>query len=203
MMTSAPDPSVLLDHRGAPRPRMETSLDYEHARLGLAFHEAGHAVLSMAYGFHVLASQVIAWEPEPGRYTVTGNTSFQVQGQIPVWRFAAQAAAGQAAQVRYLMAYGLWTPDRAAACAADHDREHAIDVLDGLGVRLGRDHVPVGGKSWAMVRGVASRKIGYLWREIRTVAHAMAEHDKLTGDEIAALTGLTNPAIDSLTGGAA
>ncbi|MCF3171647.1 hypothetical protein IPZ64_32920, partial [Streptomyces violaceoruber] len=44
------------------------------------------------------------------------------------------------------------------------------------------------------------RRICHLWREIRTVAHAMNENTVLTGGEIAAMTGLTNPA---LTGGVA
>ncbi|MFJ4523880.1 hypothetical protein ACIP4Y_23475 [Streptomyces sp. NPDC088810] len=47
---------------------------------------------------------------------------------------------------------------------------------------------------------MARRKVSQLWHEIRTVAHAMDENTVLTGDEIAALTGLTNP---PLSGGAA
>ena len=65
-------------------------------------------------------------------------------------------------------------------------------MLAQFGYRLGRDHVPAGGKSWGMVRGMARRKVAHLWREIRTVAHAMDENTVLTGDEIAELTGLTN-----------
>ncbi|MBT2490407.1 hypothetical protein J7E96_18155 [Streptomyces sp. ISL-96] len=191
MMATAPAPELLLDHRGNLRPRYEMALSYEQARLGMAFHEAGHAVLSMAYGMHVLTSEVIAWSPEIDRWSLTGNTAFEVDDTNP-WRFAAQAAAGEIAHVQYLMTCGLWTPERAYACTADHDREQAIDVLAQFGYRLGRDCVPQDGKSWGMVRGMARRKVGLLWREIRTVAHAMNEHTKLTGDEIAALTGLVN-----------
>ncbi|WP_055620610.1 hypothetical protein [Streptomyces sp. JHA19] len=199
MRATAPAPEELADHTGAPRPRFNMPLDYEQARLGIAFHEAGHAVLSMAYGMHVITSEVIAWEPEPGKWAVTGNTAHQAQ-DTPPWRYAAQCAAGEIAQVQYLMAYGLWTPERAAACAAAHDRELAIDVLAQFGYRLGRCIVPEGGKSWGMVRGMARRNVGHLWREIRTVAHAMHEHTVLTGDEIADLTGLVNPRFE---GGAA
>ncbi|MFI9747993.1 hypothetical protein [Streptomyces sp. NPDC052494] len=190
-LAAAPGPEVLLDHRGRPRPSFDTSLDYDATRLGLAFHEAGHAVLSMAYGYHVVSSEVIAWQPEPGRIRVTGSTVFQTESFRP-WQFAAQAAAGSVAQVLYLMAYGLWTPERAAACEADHDREHATDLLASYGHLLGRNHVPAGGKSWGQVRGMALRKVGHLWREIRTVAHAMNENTKLTGEQVAAMTGLTN-----------
>ncbi|KOG20007.1 MULTISPECIES: hypothetical protein [Streptomyces] len=191
-MATAPTSDLLLDHRGNTRPTFEMPLDYEQARLGLAFHEAGHAVLAMTYGVHVVSSEVVAWFPEPDRYTVSGLTTFDVDC-VDAWHYAAQCAAGEIAQVQYLMAYGLWTPERALACAADHDRERAVDVLAQFGYLLGRDHVPAGGKSWGMVRGMARFKVGRLWREIRTVAHAMDENTKLTGDQIAAMTGLTNP----------
>lgn len=190
MMTTAPAPEVLADHRGSPRPVFQMPLSYEAARLGMAFHEAGHAVLAMAYGVHVVRSEVIAWTEGTG-WKLTGNTAYEARDTLP-WHFAAQCAAGQVAQVQYLLAYGLWTPERAAACAADHDRELAIDVLAQFGYRLARDHVPADGKSWGMVRGMARRKVAHLWREIRTVAHAMDANTVLTGDEIADLTGLTN-----------
>jgi hypothetical protein len=189
--SNAPGPETLLDHKGRPRPSFDTGLDYAATRLGLAFHEAGHAVLCMAYGYHVVSSEVIAWQPKPGLIRVTGSTVFQTETFLP-WQFAAQAAAGSVAQARYLLAYGLWTPERAAACVADHDREHVTDLLASYGHHLGRNSVPADGKSWAQVRGMALRKVGHLWREIRTVAHAMNENDKLTGEQIAAMTGLTN-----------
>ncbi len=193
MRAAAPALEELLDHRGRLRARTASGLTHEQAHLGMAFHEAGHAVLAMAYGMHVLNAEVIAWISAPGQSTVTGRTSFEARLEdIHPWRFAAQAAAGQVAQVHYLMAYGLWTPQRAVHCAADHDREQAIDVLAAYGRRLGRYHVPEGGKSWGMVRGMARRRVARLWREIRTVAHAMDERSLLTGDEIAALTGMTN-----------
>ncbi|MEU9185937.1 hypothetical protein AB0D14_15560 [Streptomyces sp. NPDC048484] len=192
MRAMAPAPEVLADHTGKPRPVVAMpGLTYEQTRLGVAFHEAGHAVLSLAYGMRVITSEVIAWTDDTGRVTVTGNTAWQAQN-TPPWHFAAQAAAGEIAHVTYLMVSGLWTPERAAAGAAVHDREHAIEVLAQAGYRLGRRHVPEGGKSWGMVRGMARRKAGHLWGEIRTVAHAMDARTVLTGDEIAALTGLVN-----------
>ncbi|MDT0422198.1 hypothetical protein [Streptomyces evansiae] len=189
--TTAPTPAQLADHRGRPRPLIEVPLAYEEARLGLAFHEAGHAVLALAYGMRVHTSEVIAWAPEPGRWGVTGSTRSESSVMSP-WQFAAMCAAGQIAQVGYLLAYGLWTPERALACAAEHDRAMAVDALAGFGIPLGVNSVPEGGKSWGMVRGMARRKVGHLWGEIRTVALAMNERTKLTGDEIADLTGLPN-----------
>lgn len=192
MTTTTPAPEMLTDHTGQPRPFVNMPLTYEQARLGMAFHEAGHAVLSMAYGMHIVKSEVIAWEPEPNVWALTGDTEHEAHN-TPAWHYASECAAGEIAHVQYLMVYGLWTPERAAACAAAHDRELAIDVLAQFGYRLGRCSVPEGGKSWGMVRGMARRKVGHLWREIRTVAHAMDEATVLTGDEIAALTGMVNP----------
>ncbi|MHC0432022.1 hypothetical protein ACX6XY_17815 [Streptomyces sp. O3] len=191
MRAPAPASGFLADHRGKPKPVFGMPLPVELARLGLAFHEAGHAVLCLAYGRHVATSEVVVWETEDG-WAMVGNTAHQ-SPSTPPWQYAAMCAAGEIAHVQYLMAYGLWTPQRAYACTADHDREQAIDMLAESGYRLGRDRVPAGGKSWGMVRGMARRKVGYLWREIRTVAHAMDERTVLTGDEIAALTGLPNP----------
>lgn len=174
-------------------------LSYEQTRLGIAFHEAGHAVLALAYGMRVITSEVIAWEPEPGQFAVTGRTRNEAAG-TPPWRYAAQLAAGEIAHVTYLMTYKLWTPERAAACQSDHDRDNAIDVLAQFGYTLRAHTVPEDGKSWGMVRGMARRKVTHLWREIRTVALAMDEHTVLSGDDIAALTGMVNP---SFGGGAA
>ncbi|MGY0025119.1 hypothetical protein ACVHNB_39935 [Streptomyces sp. YJ-C3] len=197
MMATAPAPEVLKDHKGRPRPFRDMPLSYAQARLGMAFHEAGHAVLAMAYGMTVHSVEVIAWEPAKGHWAVTGNTTWQ-ENNTPPWHFAAMCAGGQVAHVDYLMAYGLWTPERALACAADHDREQAIDTLTAHGVTVARDHVPDGGKSWPMVRGMARRKVAHLWREIRTVAHAMDENTKLTGDAIAALTGLRHHVVEGV-----
>lgn len=199
MTTMTPAAAQLPDHTGKPRVCFKVSLSYEQTRLGMAFHEAGHAVLSLAYGIRVTDAEVIDWQPEGGGWGVTGRTGHHVQN-TSAWHFAAQCAAGSLAQVEYLLRYGLWTPERAAACIAEHDRELAVHTLAAHGIPLGRHHVPEGGKSWGMVRGMARRKVTHLWREIRTVAHALNERGSLTGDEIAALTGLTNPAI---SGGAA
>ncbi|MFF5010083.1 hypothetical protein ACFY3G_45635 [Streptomyces phaeochromogenes] len=190
MTTTTLPAKGLTDHAGRAKPSFEMPLSYEAARLGMAFHEAGHAVLALAYGVHVVTSEVIAWTTEDG-WRLTGNTAFEARDTDP-WHFAAQCAAGEIAHVQYLMTYGLWTPERALACTSDHDRDQAVDVLADFGYRLGRAHVPEGGKSWQMVRGMARRKVSHLWWEIRAVALAMTERTVLTGDEIADLTGLAN-----------
>lgn len=202
LTTATPDRDLLVDHLGRPRVAVPTSLTHDQSLLGTAFHEAGHAVLALAQGLHLVSSEVVAWLSGPGQSTVTGRTSFSAARieDIHPWRFAAQAAAGSLAEVRYLMDHGLWTPERAAACPGTHDRDQAVDVLASMGYRLGVDHVPPGGKSWGQVRGMAWRRINRLWPQIRTVAHAMYETPFLTGEQIAAMTGLTNA---PMAGGAA
>ncbi|MFJ7590770.1 hypothetical protein ACIQZO_25985 [Streptomyces sp. NPDC097617] len=190
MRNQAPEQEELLDHKGNPRAVVEMALSYGQSRLNTAFHEAGHAVLSMACGMHIVKSEVIAWE-RPGGWSVTGRTDHEAHDVDP-WEFAAECAAGELASLHFLRVEGLWTPERAAACAADHDRELAIDVLAANGYHLGRDHTPEGGKSWAAVQAMAVARMHRLWDEITTVAKAMDERDALTGAEIADLTGLTN-----------
>ncbi|MFD7918886.1 hypothetical protein ACFV3R_06650 [Streptomyces sp. NPDC059740] len=191
MRTDTPSPEYLADHTGRPRAVLRMPLAYEQARMGLAFHEAGHTVLLMSYGMHVLHSEVTAWT-EGDDWFVTGNTQWGVPdgAEVSPWHIAAQAAAGEIAHCHYLMTHGLWTPERAAACASDHDREQAVDLLASAGYRLGRDHVPDGGKSWGQAQGMARRKVVRLWPQISTVARAMTAQGRLTGAEIATLTGL-------------
>lgn len=194
-LDDAPAPEQLLDHRGRERAHYRTDLTYEQDRLGMAFHEAGHAVLAMAYGMNVHKTEVIAWLSDPHTSHVTGTTTTEVRSDCNWWQFAAYSAAGTIAQVSYLMAYGLWTPERAAGCEAQHDRDLAVDALAENGYRLGIGWVPTGGRSWAMVQGVARRKVTHLWPHIETVAHALFERSLLTGDDITALTGLVNPEV--------
>ncbi|MGQ4490371.1 hypothetical protein ACN6LM_000906 [Streptomyces sp. SAS_281] len=188
---TAPKPELLLDHRGAPKPKNESDLDCASVQLKASFHEAGHAVLAMTYGIHVVTSEIMAWTDEDV-WNITGSTELNVD-RAGAWQYAAMCAAGAVAEVQYLLIAGLWTPDRALACAALHDRELAVDVLARCGARLGRTHVPGGGRSWAQVRGMARRRVAYHWREIRLVAEAINERTLVTGEEIAAITSLTNP----------
>ncbi|WP_433340596.1 hypothetical protein [Streptomyces sp. CA-253872] len=186
--STPPSDEMLRDHRGNLRARADIGLSYGQARLGLAFHEAAHAVVGLSVGTRVLTSEVIAWSPGPGMWTVTGNTAQEWRG-APGWEFATVAAAGEQAHVEYLWRYGLWTPGRAADCAADHDRELAIDTLAEHGLSLGRDSTPPGGRSWAAIQRLARRTVKDLWPAIRTVAFAVDQHTRLTGTDITDLLG--------------
>ncbi|MEU9415358.1 hypothetical protein [Streptomyces sp. NPDC048272] len=190
MRNQAPEYEELLDHKGNPRAVVDLALSYEQTRLLTAFHEAGHAVLSMACGMHVVVSEITAWQ-QHGGWAVTGRTNAEAR-DVDAWEFAAECAAGELASLHWLRIQGLWTPKRAVACVADHDRELAIDVLSSHGCRLGRYEAPEGGKSWAAVQAMAAARMHRMWGEITAVAHAMDARNALTGAEIADLTGLTN-----------
>ncbi|MFE2550541.1 hypothetical protein [Streptomyces sp. NPDC059355] len=187
-----PEPEDLLDHTGQPRPTQGMDLAEGEIRSAMAFHEAGHAVLGIAYGMHAERVTLFTWQDPHQGTLVTGSTSWNASGIRP-WRFAAQCAAGEAAQVHFLREQGLWTPKRAAALEAVHDRELAVDVLAQWGFLLGRDHTPAGGKSWAVVQAIAARSVALLWPGITAVAHALEAHDELIGDDAARLAGLANP----------
>ncbi len=51
------------------------------------------------------------------------------KSNTPAWHYVSECAAGEIAHVRYLMVYGLWTPERAAACAGAHDRTQVAQLL--------------------------------------------------------------------------
>ncbi|MCB5177794.1 hypothetical protein [Streptomyces antimicrobicus] len=189
-----PEPEDLLDHTGQRRPTRGMELSARDLRLALAFHETGHAVLGMAYGMRVERVDLFTWQDSPSEgLFATGATTWDAHGIRP-WRFAAQCAAGEAAQGRFLRERGLWTAVNAAACESVHDRELAIDVLAEAGLLLGRSHAPAGGKSWATIQAVARRSVALLWPRIHRVAFALEQHNTLTGDEVARLAGLINPA---------
>ncbi|MYT20015.1 hypothetical protein GTW69_06890 [Streptomyces sp. SID7760] len=192
MSRLTPEPEDLLDHTGQLRPTRSMDLPEGGVRFALAFLEAGHAVLGIAYGMHADRVTLFTWHDPLRGSMVTGGTTWNASGIHP-WRFAAQCAAGEAAQVHFLRERGLWTPANAAASEAVHDRELAVDVLAEWGLRLGRDHTPAGGKSWATVQAVAARSVALLWPSITAVAHALEARDDLTGDEVARLAGLVNP----------
>ncbi|MEV5597588.1 hypothetical protein [Streptomyces sp. NPDC052496] len=183
---------VLIDHTGAPRPLFFTPQSLDDARLGMAVHEAGHAVLALLYGLRVETTEIIQWTGEDGDWFLTGQTAVNGRRICP-WDLAAYMAAGEVAHLKHLAGLG-WTREQAEAIAtADHDREDAVATLARHGFRLGRDHAPHGGRSWASIQAQALDAVDAVWEQITTVARAIAADTKLHGDTVAALVGLPNP----------
>ncbi|MFC4472017.1 hypothetical protein ACFPH6_47355 [Streptomyces xiangluensis] len=116
---------------GTKKPLLTVALPYEAARRSACYHEAGHAVVTAAYGAHIKVTGVINLPTAEGQRSLTGRTEFDGP-PIPFWRFAAQCAAGERAQVRYLKSAGLWSPDSQVLCA-NHDD---FELCGAVGVRL-------------------------------------------------------------------
>ncbi|MDG9709668.1 hypothetical protein [Streptomyces sp. DH10] len=100
---------------GTTKPLLKVELPYELARRSAAFHEAGHAVVAAAYGAHIKVTGVVDVPTGGVQWSLTGRTEFDGP-PIPFWRFAAQCAAGERAQARYLKSAGLWSADSQAVC---------------------------------------------------------------------------------------
>ncbi|MFG2029970.1 hypothetical protein [Streptomyces sp. NPDC048825] len=127
---------------------------------------------------------------------LTGRTEFDGL-PIPFWRFAAQCAAGERAQVRYLKSAGLWSPDSQALCANHDDLEFTTTWFQNAGLVLTRDEdLPDGdspGMSWAMACRIADLMLSMLWPQVEAVAASIDARGLLTGDQAAELAGATNP----------
>ena len=195
MSLSVPEPEVLQDHTGALRPRYSSPLTGDQVHRHTSFHEAGHAVVSMAFGLHLVDTQVYREEQDEDRVFFTGNTQVFVD-VVPALRFAVSLAAGDVAEQRHLREQGLLTDEIAGMRAGqDHDQAHAIATLADCGFRIAADHAPRGGMAWAEVVEVAEWVVDLLWTRISTVGEALYAHPDgvLTGDEVAALVHLPNP----------
>ncbi len=186
----------LIDHEGTPFVPLQVDFTLEDVRLGLAFHEAGHAVLCMAYGIHVITTGIVSWQIENGSWNTVGNTSWEAESVL-CRDIAAQCAAGELAHLRHLRETGRLTAETAQSAEADHDREQAIAILATAGVTLSVDDAPVGGLSWREVSAVAGRQVDALWSQISALAVELT-YRELSGDEAAAVAGMTNPPVRCL-----
>lgn len=181
---------------GTEKPLLKVELPYEITRRAAAFHEAGHAVVAAAYGAHITVTGVIDVPAEGVEWSPTGRTG--VDGPpIPFWRFAAQCAAGERAQARYLKSAGLWSADSEAACAHHDDFEYTAASFQSAGHVLTRDEdLPddaPSGMSWTTACRMADLLLSMLWPQVEAVAAGIDAHGLLTGDQAAALAGATNP----------
>jgi hypothetical protein len=185
---------------GTEKPLLKVELPYEIVRRAAAFHEAGHAVVAAAYGAHITVTGVIDVPAEGVEWSLTGRTGFDGP-PIPFWRFAAQCAAGERAQARYLKSAGLWSADSEAASAHHDDFEHTAASFQNGGHVLTRDgDMPddaPSGMSWTTACRMADLMLSMLWPQVEAVAAGIDAHGLLTGDQAAALAGATNPPLYS------
>lgn len=183
------------DHTGTPFVPVRVDLTVDDVRQGLAFHEAGHAVLCMAYGMRVITTGITTWQNESGRQSTVGMTSWTAES-VPCHDIAAQAAAGEIAHRRHLAETGALTADTERSADAAHDREHAVAILADAGVSLTEHGGPTPNEiSWQEVYAAAEKRVVHLWPQITAVATALVGRE-LTGDEAAEIAGMTNPSMD-------
>ncbi|MGW2844657.1 hypothetical protein [Streptomyces sp. NPDC001274] len=147
-----------------------------------AIHEAGHAVAGLIGGAHLHHAQIAkgpATTPEGG---VTRLCNL-ADGNA----YAIFSAAGERAVDRWLHEDGLWTPERAVAneVGAHGDRHSFLAV---------NPHVGFGDKQidYTVVHDLADNFLDQHWAAVTRVAHALVEHTRLDGDEIARIAGMSN-----------
>ncbi|MFH8736868.1 hypothetical protein [Streptomyces sp. NPDC017964] len=95
----------------------------------MAYHEAGEAVVVAAYGAHVKCTGVTNLPAAPDKWELTGRT--ELDGPpIPLWRLAAQNAAGERAQSRYMKSIGQWGEEARRMCENHDDFEFTAATFD-------------------------------------------------------------------------
>jgi hypothetical protein len=177
---------------GRPKPMRKTELTREQSRMDIAVHEAAHAVVGMAFGMSLEYSGVLE-QVDGDIWSMTGRTRWG-NCSVPCLRYAVSCAAGLRAEVRHLTERGL--PAVEALGGTSDDREVAFADLADSNFPLREIGAPGHAMTWPEVEDAADHAIGLLWQQINTVAAAMyaAPDGLLTGDQVAALTLLPNPA---------
>ncbi|MEU2873488.1 hypothetical protein ABZ769_30525 [Streptomyces olivoreticuli] len=181
-------------------------LDFPDATLRrfIAVHEAGHAVLDMAFGIPVAEIHLCEdLGKTPGtRSDELPNAAAWVknggQWSVSYMRYAAMCAAGERAQDRWLRENGLWNRERAWACerGASSDREQIEQQLRACCRKeLHFNPSPAPGVQYRTVQAVADSALSHLWDRALRLAAAVDEHGHLTGRQAARYADLTYVAI--------
>ncbi|MEV4871619.1 hypothetical protein [Streptomyces syringium] len=166
-------------------------------RRAIAVHEAGHAVLCMAFGIPVVE---IHLREDLGRTPGEGGAAWVKNGgtwSVSYMRYAAMCAAGERAQDRWMRETGLWTPQRAWAAerAAGDDRANLAETLRtacGMDLHFGANRP---GVQYGTIQAVADSALSHLWDRALRLAEAIDDHGHLTGHEAARHAELTHVAV--------
>ncbi|SEM79093.1 hypothetical protein [Streptacidiphilus jiangxiensis] len=170
------------------------------ARAASAHHEAGHAVLALALGVHIPAVSIgtEAGLSACGHQRGFGGANEGVRDQLVHARLGSALvvlAAGVRAELMWLRENGVDLPaTRAWAVEVGGlgDQVIADWLLSLYGHRLehGTGHDLY---DYWQHEAVADAALAAAWGKVGVVAAALLERDRITGDEAAALIGLTNP----------
>ncbi|MEU2403458.1 hypothetical protein ABZ609_03900 [Streptomyces rubiginosohelvolus] len=162
----------------------------EEQALNSSVHESGHAVLYMAAGHRINS---ITLDPADGlQREAQASIDYEPGATGPWLDFVLKDAAGERAETRWLHETGRWTPGRAwvAERHAWHDRKHADEVVrtcHGRELTFNGDHGDWGDYAWIMDR--ADEALDPVWEQVLALAHYVAEHRRVTGEEAARITG--------------
>ncbi|GAX57296.1 hypothetical protein [Streptomyces olivochromogenes] len=155
----------------------ETQLDYLRA-----IHESGHAITVLTARAHLHSAEIVHGEAT----TEVGGITYACH-LADGHAYAIYSAAGERAADRWLHEAGLWSPTRAVAneVAAHSDRASFLAI---------NPHVGFGDKDvhYQHIHDLADQALNTHWAAVTAVASALHQHHHLTGDAIAALTGLPN-----------
>jgi hypothetical protein len=157
-----------------------------------AVHEAAHAVAALAAGGFVHH----AWIRRTADLRATAGMVIEghrVGGNVAACSvsdgrdFVVLLGAGERAEDRWLHEAGLWTPELAVGVefGAYSDRRAILGWNPGLGFEGGYN-------DFLIVHQLADELVNEHWDRITAVGAVLAQRLRLTGDEIADLTGLPN-----------
>ena len=145
----------------------------------ISVHEAAHAVMHLVRGTEV-------------KYVFIGKDDGHVRYVIDSQPFRNEAAAaGERAEGRWLHESGLWNEDRAwiAERVAWMDRRD-IEEFNGGKLTFGTD--PYSPTDLIQIHAATDVLLDHSWDRVMKLAAHLTENPYVTGDEAAAVTGLTN-----------
>lgn len=183
-----------LDRRGQRRITVSWEDQSRHeVRLGCAFHEAGHAVLGLQFGFPL--REVYSGEAQPapgGPSAFTGGTVWDAYN-APWQDYVMVCAAGSRAHALYMQDAGLWRPEYADLVTAPHDVQDAVDGAATCGVTIttdgtvpdGDDRVP-----WHEIEAEADKELRAAWSTVCALATELYARERLSGARVREITGL-------------
>lgn len=168
------------------------NLDDVQLRRSIAVHEAGHAVLDLAYGIPVEEAQITE---ELGKGPGDGPAAWVKtcgEWSVPYMRYAAMCAAGERAQDRWMREQSLWSPERAwcAERTATQDRDQAVEALKHCDMPVRFAHPTGPGVHYRAIQDVADAALDHLWPRVLRVAEALDDAGHLTGAHIAHHAGM-------------
>lgn len=160
-------------------------LNQDDSRAICAVHELGHAVIWLAGGIHV--TRIHLSDGFGGRAECVSPSL------TPTMPLVIGTVAGERAVDRWLRETGLWTPSLAAMAemTAAHDRASVFSYDPQPRPGFGDGEV-----DYSVLHDLADEALDAQWTRILDVLPSFIRAGRMTGDELAARTGLPNAPAD-------